>query len=301
MHSASPPIPRRAWLLAALGVLAFALSIPMTRLASGSSAEPALPPMFVAIGRAVVAGLLASVYLLYVRAQRPSPAQWRSLAAMAAGVVFGWPLFLGWAVREVDAIHAAVISGLLPLGTAVAASWALGQRAGLRFWTCALLGLVWVLLFAAWRGAGALAVADLLLLAAVACSSFGYVHGARLSGQMPPEQVISWALVLCLPLTLPLAAWVWLVQGVGLNVPAPAWGGFAYVAVVSMWMGFFPWYRALALGGALRVGQVQTLQPFLSVLLAVPLLGEQLDLAVLGFLVLVLATVVMGQRSRSLA
>lgn len=292
----SHSVPPRAWLLAGLGVLAFALSIPMTRLAGGSSADPALPPAFVAIGRAAVAGLLAAAYLAWVRAPWPGRTQWRSLALMAGGAVFGWPLFLGWAVREVDAAHAAVVSGMLPLATAVIAALLLGQRANPRFWACALLSLLWVLLFAAWQGAGALVLADFLLLAAVLCASFAYVQGARLSGQMPPEQVISWALVLCLPVTLPLAAWVWAEQGGA--APARAWAGFAYVALVSMWLGFFPWYRALALGGALRVSQVQVLQPFLSVLLAVPLLGEQLEPATLGFLALVIGTVVMGQKAR---
>jgi drug/metabolite transporter (DMT)-like permease len=295
--SPSAPVPTRAWLLGLLGVLAFAFSVPMTRLAGGSVEAPALPPLFVAFGRAALAAGLAGAYLLAVRASWPTRSQWRQLLLMAAGVVFGWPAFLGLAVREVDAVHASVLSGVLPLATAAMAALLLGQRAPLRFWFWALVALGLVLLFATLQGAGRPVPADVLLLLAVASAAFGYVMGARLSGEMPALQVISWAVLACLPLTLPLALWQWPTQA----VPLAAWGGFLYVGVVSMWLGFVPWYAALALGGALRVGQVQVAQPFLSGLLAVPLLGEKLVPLTGVFLLLVVATVWLGQRARRLA
>ncbi len=284
----------RAWLLGLLGVLAFALSVPMTRLAGGSAEAPALPPLFVAVGRAVIAGVLASLYLAAVRAPLPSRAQWRLLMPMALGVVFGWPVLLGYAVRHVDAAHASVLSGVLPLATAAMAAGLLGQRAPRAFWVWALAGLALVIGFAIIQGAGALVAADGLLLLAVAAGAFGYVQGARLSAQMAPEHVISWAVVLCLPVTVPLT---WL-NAPSSAVPWSAWGALGYVGVVSMWLGFFAWYRALALGGALRVSQVQVVQPFLSGLLAVPLLGERLEPLTLLFLVAVVITVLMGQRAR---
>lgn len=290
----SSPVPLKAWLLGLLGVLAFALSVPMTRLAGGSVEAPALPPMFVAVGRAAIAGVLAAVYLLAVRAPWPSRTQWRWLLPMAAGVVFGWPVLLGYAVRQVDAAHASVLSGVLPLTTAALAALLLRQRAPLGFWLWALAGLGLVLAFAALQGAGRLVLADGLLLLAVAAAAFGYVMGARLSGQMPAEHVISWAVLACLPLTLPLT----LANLPTHSVPWSAWGALAYVGVVSMWLGFFAWYRALALGGALRVSQVQVVQPFLSGLLAVPLLGEALSPLTLAFLLAVVATVWLGQRAR---
>lgn len=287
--SISPPLSdaSRGWLLGLLGVAIFALSIPMTRLAGGSAQTPQLPAEFVALGRAALAGLLSLAYLRLTRAPRPQAHQWPALAGTAAGVVFGWPLLLGWAVRHVDAVHAAVVSGLLPLATAVCAALLLGQRARPAFWACALLGLALVLGFAAWRGSGGLQWADALLLAAVLAAALGYVGGARLSESLRPEQVICWVLVISLPLTLPAAWLYWPRQ----PVSVAAWGGFLYVAVFSMWLGFFAWYRALALGGALRVSQVQVLQPFLSMLMAVPLLGEALDGSTLLFALAVIATV----------
>ncbi|KQV50307.1 multidrug DMT transporter permease [Pelomonas sp. Root1217] len=282
----------RGLLLGAAGVLMFALSIPMTRLAGGSAALPQLDPAFVAFGRAVVAGLLSVAYLLATGARRPRGGEWRLLGFTAAGVVFGWPLLLGFAVRHVDAVHASVVSGVLPLATAVIAAPVLRQRPSLGFWACALAGLALVIGFAAWRGAGGLELADGLLLGAVLCASAGYVSGARLTRSMTAEQVICWVLVISLPLTVPLAA----LTRPTAPVAASAWGGFAYVSLVSMWIGFFAWYRGLALGGTMRVSQVQVLQPFLSMLFAVPLLGERLDAMTVVFAVAVLAVVWLGKR-----
>ena len=154
-----------------------------------------------------------------------------------------------------------------------------------------MLGCGLVIGFAVWKGGGSLVLADLLLLGSVACAAIGYVAGARLSAAMPAERVICWVLVCSLPLTLPAML---------LSLPtqpasAAAWGGFAYVTVFSMWLGFFAWYRGLALGGTVRVSQVQLVQPFLSMLFAVPVLGERLDAATLAFALAVVATVFVGR------
>ncbi len=288
----SPSDASRGLLLGVAGVAMFALSLPMTRLAGGSLQAPQLDPTFVAFGRAAVAGLLSLLWLVATRTRRPRAHEWRLLVLTAGGVVFGWPLLSGWAVRHVDAVHAAVISGVLPLTTAVIAALVLRQRPSAGFWACALAGLALVVGFAAWRGAGGLEAADGLLLGAVLCASFGYVSGARLSQGFSAEQVICWVLVLSLPLTLPVALWTRPTAPVATS----AWLGFAYVSLFSMWIGFFAWYRGLALGGTLRVSQVQVLQPFLSMLCAVPLLGETLDAMTLAFAAAVLAVVWLGKR-----
>ena len=293
------------WLLGALGVAVFALTIPMTRLASGSLAAPQLPAVFVAIGRAGLGGLLAAAWLLATRAPWPRPAQWRQLLLTSLGVVFGFPFFLGLAVQRVDAAHAAVVSGLLPIATAAIGALLMHQRPSRSFWACALLGTGLVIGFALWKGGArpggtALQLADGLLLAAVAWGGFGYVMGARLSAPqgdgrppMPPQQVISWVLVACLPITLPVALANWPAE----PVRWVAWGGFVYVSVFSVWLGFFAWYRGLQLGGMMRVSQIQLLQPFLSMFLAVPLLGEALDGVTLAFALAVMATVFGSRRS----
>jgi drug/metabolite transporter (DMT)-like permease len=278
--------------LGLLGVAIFALTLPMTRLAVGPATDPQLPPLFVTAGRAGLAGLLSIGYLFVTAAPRPRPSQWASFAVCAAGTVVGFPLFLGLALRNVDAMHAAVVTGVLPLATALAAAVSLRQRPSTGFWLCAIAGCALVLAFAIRQGGGRLGGADGLLLLAVASASMGYVAGARLSTQMRAEHVICWVLVLSLPLTLPVmfAAWP------GHAVRPSAWGGLAYVTLFSMWLGFFAWYRGLALGGTVRVSQVQLVQPFLALLFAVPLLGERLDATTVAFSLAVIATVFLGKR-----
>ncbi|MBA3479532.1 MAG: DMT family transporter, partial [Lautropia sp.] len=141
---------------------------------------------------------------------------------------------------------------------------------------------------------------DGALLAAVALGAMGYARGGVLSRDMDGDLVISWALVLSLPLTAGVAVWS-LAQGWAFNVPIaqvkPAsWLGFLYVSLFSMWIGFFFWYRGLAAGGVARVGQVQLLQPFFTVLIAALMLGEALGLKTIGFALAVIATVAAGRR-----
>lgn len=285
---------RRGFALGLLGVALFALTLPMTRLAVGDAAAPQLPPAFVTAGRAALAGLLSVLYLLAVRAAWPRRPEWPALVVSALGTVLGFPLFLALALREVPAAHAAVVTGVIPLATAVAAALALGQRAAPRFWVLAVLGCALVLAFAALEGGGRLVPADGLLLLAVASAAIGYVAGARLAAERPPEQVICWVLVISLPLTLP-AMVLTLPAGIA-AVRAPAWLGFGYVTLFSMWLGFFAWYRGLALGGVMRVSQVQLLQPFLALLAAVPILGEPLEATTVLFALAVSAVVFAGRR-----
>jgi drug/metabolite transporter (DMT)-like permease len=277
------------------GVIIFALTLPMTRLAVGTPEAPQMSGVFIALGRAAVAALLSIVFLLATRAPLPRRDDWLPLAITSGGVVFGFPLLTSIAMRHVEAVHASVIVGVLPLATAAVGAWLHRQRPSAGFWTCAALGSALVVAFAVLRsGQSGLAIqpADALLLAAMACAAVGYAWGARLSQHMRAEHVICWALVIALPLTVPAA----LLTRPQQALQAAAWWGFAYVAVFSMWLGFFAWYRGLALGGTVRVSQVQLIQPFLGMLFAVPLLGESLDAVTLGFAVAVIATVFLGKK-----
>ena len=282
----------RGLLLGALGVLIFAATLPMTRLAVGDASAPQLPPAFVTAGRAGVAGLLSAAWLLILRAPFPARRHWPALFFSALGTVVGFPLFLALALRQVDAMHAAVVTGVLPLATAAVAALVFRQRASAGFWACALLGCALVIGFAAWQGSGGLSAADGLLLLAVLSGAIGYVGGAQVAVALPAQQVICWVLVLSLPFTLPAMWWLQPQQ----PASTAAWGGFAYVSLFSMWLGFFAWYRGLALGGVMRVSQVQLLQPFLALLFAVPILGERLQPATVAFALAVMAVVFIGRR-----
>lgn len=285
---------RRGLWLGLLGVAIFALTLPMTRLAVGTPQAPLMSGAFIALGRAAVAAALSAIFLVATRAPLPRREDWWPLALTAGGVVFGFPLFTSVAMRHVQAVHASVIVGVLPLATALVGALLHRQRPSAGFWACAAAGSALVVAFAllhSGEGIG-LHFADVLLLAAMACAAVGYAWGARLSQRMRAEHVICWALVLSAPITLPASWWLRPAQ----PLPASAWWAFGYVALFSMWIGFFAWYRGLALGGTVRVSQVQLVQPFLSMLFAVPLLGERLDALTIAFAVGVIATVFVGRR-----
>ena len=280
---------RRGLLLGLVGVLAFSGTLPATR-----AAVAHLDPVFVGLGRAVVAAVLAAAVLLATRSPWPPPTAWRPLVVVAAGVVVGWPVLSAYAMRHVPAAHGAVVAGLLPLATALAGAWLAHERPTRRFWACAVFGSAVVVAFALWEGGGAPQLADLLLVAAVAAAAVGYAEGAKLARTMGGWQVICWVLVLSAPfLILPtLVAAQWRIP----DAPWPAWAGFAYVAAISMFLGFFAWYRGLALGGIAVVGQTQLLQPFFTIFGSAWLLSERVDPATLVAAALVVAAIAVGRK-----
>ena len=274
-----------------LGVLAFSFTLPATRVAVEQ-----LDPTFVGIGREAFAAVLAGLILLVARAPFPSRAQLRRLGIVAFGVVFGWPLFTAIALQDVTSAHSAVIVGILPAATAVAAVLRAGERPTRGFWLASLAGLIAVLGFAASQGAGLPSTADLLILIAVAVAAIGYAEGGALARELGGWRVICWAVLLSAPLTIPIA----LVAAAGSDVhaDADAWLGFAYVAGVSALVGFFPWYAGLARGGVAKIGQVQLVQPLLTLAWSAALLGEHVNAITLFAAVLVVLCVVGTQRAR---
>lgn len=289
------PKERQGMWFGLLGVMTFAVTLPVTRLAVGTPEDPHLSGVFLAMGRAAVAGVLSILFLWFTKAAWPQRCDIKGLGLVAVGVVFGFPLFTSLAMRYVEASHASVITGVLPLATAALAAVMNRQRPAWGFWVCAVTGTALVVSFALLRSgqAGlALQLADVLLLCAMAFAAVGYAWGSRMSQSMGAEQVICWALVLSMPVTVPLAWW----SQPTTTVPWAAWAGFAYVCLFSMWLGFFAWYRGLAMGGTVRVSQIQLLQPFLGMLVAIPVLGERLDALTVGFGLAVVATVFISRQ-----
>jgi drug/metabolite transporter (DMT)-like permease len=289
MAGASPADRRRGLLYGLLGVACFSLTLPATRIA-----VTGLDPVFVGLGRAVVAALLGAVALMATRSPWPGRALLPRIAIVAAGVIVGFPLFTALAMRHVPASHGAIVIGVLPLATALAGAWLAHERPTPAFWLCSVAGSAVVVTFALWRGGGALQLADLLLLAAVAAAAIGYAEGGRLARTLGGWQVISWALVLAAPLMLLPTLWV--VDARVATASPAAWAGFAYVSVFSMFLGFFAWYRGLALGGIAVVGQTQLLQPFLTLFASALLLGEPLEPATFAAAGLVVVAIALARR-----
>ncbi len=285
--------PRRApgLVLGCLGILGFSFSFPATKLALDG-----FDPWLVAFGRAALAGLLAGAYLAAVRAPVPGAGhRWR-LLIVAAGVIVGFPLFTSIALVTSDSAHGAIVIAVLPGATALAAVARAGERPGPAFWLAAVAGLGIVLAFVLHEASGALTAADAFLLLGTACCALGYAEGGALSRELGGARTISWALVLSLPLTVLVTL---IVAATSTAEPhATAILGLAYVAAISMFLAFFAWYAGLARGGVAKVGQVQLVQPLLTVLLSALVLGEALTPGMLPAGIGVLACVAATQRAR---
>ncbi|HVF63479.1 MAG TPA: DMT family transporter [Casimicrobiaceae bacterium] len=280
---------RRGLLFGFVGVIAFSITLPATRVAVAE-----LDPTFVGLGRAVVAALFAAITLYVAQSPWPTRSQWQRLAVVAAGVVIGFPVLSAWAMQRVPASHGAVVIGLLPLATAAAGAWLAHERPSKRFWICSTLGSAIVVAFALRQGGGHLQLADLLLIGAVAAAAIAYAEGARLSRTIGGWQVISWALILALPFIVVPAA---LTMQHAAAASWSAWLGFGYVSLVSMYLGFFAWYKGLALGGIAKVGQVQLLQPFFTIAFSAIVIGEAVDAITFAAAALVVASIALGRRA----
>ncbi|TFD78809.1 DMT family transporter [Cryobacterium sp. Sr8] len=268
-----PPLsPSRAGLgWGLLGVAAFSFTVPLTRVA-----VEGMSPLFIGSGRAVIAAVLAATALAITRQRLPRGIQWSRLVVVAGGVVVGFPLLTSFALTTASASHGAVVIALLPAATAVMAVIRGKERPPLSFWIMAAIGALVAVAFASVQGGGIIRLhwSDLLLFGAVAAAAIGYAEGGLLASEIGSWQTVSWALILASPLMITLATTATLEQP-PTGTPTQ-WAAFAYLGVVSMFLGFFAWYRGLAIGPMTQVSQVQLTQPVLSIIWAAVILREQL-------------------------
>jgi drug/metabolite transporter (DMT)-like permease len=273
------------WGSGLLGVIIFSGSLPATRVAVGG-----FTPLFLTSARAIIAALLGAVLLLALRQKRPAKTDLVPLAVVALGVVIGFPLLTALALQHITSAHSIVFIGLLPLATAIFGVIRGGERPKPAFWLFSVVGAASVAGFALANSDFVSLTGDLLMVAAILLCGLGYAEGARLARRLGGWQVISWALVVALPVMAVIAAAT--LPDVWSGIDGPAWLGLAYVSVFSMLVGFVFWYRGLAIGGIAGVGQLQLLQPFFGLALAGLLLGEPVAwtmIAVTGLVVLCVA------------
>ena len=264
----------KGWVSGFIGVVIFAGSLPATRMAVMD-----FDPVFLTAVRATLAALLGGIVLRVLGQRLPTKADLPALAVVALGVVVGFPLLSAMSLQYVTSAHAIVFLGILPLFTAIFAVWRGDERPPVLFWLFALLGSSFVAGYAALTSGTTSLIGGLLMLGAVMACGLGYAEGGRLSRTLGGWQVISWALVLSLPVMLPI---MWLTWPDSLiEVSVTAWTGLIYVSLFSMFIGFVFWYRGLALGGIAAVGQLQLMQPFLGLALAALLLHETVNTGML--------------------
>lgn len=276
-----------------LGVIAFGGTFPMTRLA-----VQWFDPLFVTFWRPGLAGLLALAVLVVLRRPIPGREALILMVISTSCIVWGFPGLVNLAMTLMESSNAGVIGGILPMATAVAAALILRERQPLGFWVVAALGMAFVVGFAMREGMR-LAPGDLIMIIAVAIAGCGYVLSAKLSRNMPGWEVVSWILVIALPVNLIGMLWTWPpASGLGSfdGAPMSALVGFAYVALISQYVGFFAWNAGLAMGGVARVGQVQLLQTFVTLIFAAAVVGETVEPIVWASAVVVVVLVFAAKR-----
>ncbi len=289
-------VPRRGIEWGFVGVLAFSFTVPMTRLAVESGH---VSPLFVGSARAVIAALLAGTALVLARSRRPRGREWIGLGIVAAGAVVGFPMLTSIALTTTPASHGAVVIALLPATTAVVSVVRTRERPGRVFWFASAAGAVAAVVFAAVHGGGfgRLQSADVLLFAAVVVCALAYAEGGILSRRLGAWQTISWALLLAAPATVALTAWS-IVEQLPSGTPAE-WLAFAYLGIVSMFLGFVAWYRGLAIGPLAQVSQIQLAQPVMSIAWAGLILHESITWPTVLGGVAVIACALTAVRSRT--
>ena len=285
---------RLGLLLGFIGMAIFGGTLPATRLAVSQ-----IDPIALTSLRTAIAGLCSLVLLVALCRPLPPRALWPQLALAMLCVAVVFPLLMSMGMQTVDASHGGVVLGILPIATALVAVAITHERPRPLFWIASVAGAALVIAFSLRQGGGAFSTGDLLLFAAVAVSAIGYAFSGRLTSQMPGWEVISWVLVIALPLSMPAAA---------LTMPADIshislkpWLGLLYVALFSQWIGFFAWNAGMAMGGIARVSQVQLLQPFVTFALAAFFNDETITLQILLFAAAVVVTVAISTRTRAKA
>ena len=283
---------RLGLLLGFIGMVIFGGTLPATRIAVAE-----IDPIALTALRTAIAGGCSLVLLLELRRPLPQRARWPTLVVAMLCVAVLFPLLMSMGMQRVDASHGGVVLGVLPIATALVAVAITHERPRPLFWIASLAGAALVIAFSLREGGGAFSVGDLLLFAAVAVSAIGYAFSGRLAAHMPGWEVISWVLVIGLPLSIP-AAVLTLPHDAG-QIAVKSWLGLLYVALFSQWIGFFAWNAGLAMGGIARVSQVQLLQPFVTFTLAAFFNGETITLQILLFAAAVVVTVAVSTRTRT--
>jgi len=279
-------------LLGFLGMCLFAGTLPATRLALLG-----FDPLFLTVARAALAGSVGLIVLVARRRRVPSRSLWLEIFGAALCTVIGFPLFAALAMMTVPAAHGGVVLGILPLVTAAAATVFAHERPSPGFWLASVLGALIVVTFMLRRNGGmTFSAGDLFLLGTVLSGALGYTFSGRLATLMPGWEVISWQVVIFLPLAAAATFVLWPADIA--TAPISSWIGLGYVGLVSQYTAFFVFNAGLAIGGIARVGQVMLLQPFMIVVLALPVNGEAIDVETILFAAAVVATVLIGQRMR---
>ena len=281
----------KGMLIGFIGIAMFSLTLPFTQMAVKE-----MNPFFVAFSRATIAGFCALTLLILSKYKFPTKNQIKRLIIIAIGIVYGFPIFTSMAMTTLPSSHSGIVLGILPLTMSVLAAIRYNEKASLAYWITSIIGASLVVTYAFIDNNGFLIKEDLWLLFAILFVSIGYSEGGNLSKEMGSIAVVSWALVITLPINI-IATYFFYETSFS-SVSFQALISLSYVGLFSMYIGFFFWYKGIAMGGISRVGQVQLIQPFLTIFAAFFLTNEKITFLNILFALMVLVVIIIGKKTK---
>jgi drug/metabolite transporter (DMT)-like permease len=291
-------IATKAYLNAFIGIVIFSATLPVTKLALGTD-NTQLTPEFITFGRSAIAGLFSIIFLFINKKKIPDFKSFVQLSILAILLIFLFPLLISYGVKDNEAIHSGVILGSLPLFTSLSASIYFKQKESFLFWLFSFVGFFCIFIFSVLSFDNFnlnkiinFNLSDLILFFAVLTASVGYVVGSKLSRQLGSLTVISWALTISLPITIPFSILLYPTNTIG----SDSWLAFFYLAIMAQWIGYFFWYNGLSLGGEIKIGQVQLIYPFASFIFSIFLLNEKLNFFTFMFSALIIVIIYLTKR-----
>ncbi|MGA1100830.1 DMT family transporter [Alphaproteobacteria bacterium LSUCC0684] len=281
--------------LAFIGVAVFSLTLPLT-----SALTDNLSYYDIGIGRSLIAaaGALIAFALFGVGDKLPKGNQWFKLLITSIGISYGFPILTAVGMQSVPSSHGAIILGGLTLVTALFGAFLDKKRLSSAFLSVAILGFGVIVIFALVTNKGtdlSFYHGDIALVAAVILAGLGYAQGGILARDLGGWRVICWTLIISLPVLISLGLFLVDIDNV-LRLDSHSWVQFLVLGLFNSLIGFFFWFRGLALAGVSAASQVQLLQPFLTYYVAVIFLGEQQDVVVLGFALLIVGIIALAQK-----
>ena len=284
-------IETKGMLIGFVGISIFSLTLPFTQMAVNE-----MSPFFVAFARASIAGICALILLIFTKSKFPNKIQIRRLIIIVIGVIYGFPIFTSIAMKTLPSSHSGIVLGILPLAMSLFAAIKYKEKPSSSFWMISIFGTFIVISYTFIDNNGSLIIEDLWLLFAILFAAIGYSEGGTLAKEMGSIGVISWALVISLPINLFASYLFYEINYSSISFQAII--SLTYVGLFSMFIGFFFWYKGIAIGGISRVGQVQLIQPFLTIVGAYFLTNEKITTLNILFAFMVLIVIIIGRKTK---
>ena len=264
---------QRGLIFAILGVTAFSLTLPFTKIALES-----FNSYFTAFTRPIIASFIAIPLMIIFKVPSLPRFLLRPMIFTTIGAVFGWPILIAMALDRTTSAHVSVIAAVMPLVTAIIAVIKTNRKTGISFWIASLIGTILLIIFSISRNGFSTSdlYTDLLILLAVFASSYCYVEGAGLTNYMPGWQVISWVVIISLPIAIPGAIISFFLTKSNYEIQSNALIGIMVIGISSMYLGFIAWYKGLKDFGVTHGSQIQQLQSLLTLVWSALFLGESI-------------------------